>query len=599
MTRNFNDTPLPHPDNVCFFDIEANGLSPTEVFCVVTKHKGTVNTFTNASEFKCYAGILGDDVYWCAHNGIGYDWPVLKKLWGYEGPKNILDTLVLSRLATPSRKGGHSLGNLGNLLGFPKGEHYDFSTYTPEMLEYCKQDVDVLEQVYNLLSKELQGFSKDAVFLETQVALIIDQQVKHGWSFNSNEAHTLLAKLKEKLYELEDEVQKRFVPLPIFKKQVTPKYKKDGELSVVGLKFLGDRWTEVGGPLSHIEYPPFNLGSRQQIGRHLQFYGWVPKKFTEHGQPIVDEKVLEDVTDVPEAQLIAEYLMVQKRKAMVDSWLEAVQESTGRIHGRVRSNGAITGRMTHDSPNVAQVPASKKDKKTGALLYGHKAGWGADCRDLWTTPEGYKLVGCDASGLELRMLAHYMDDDDYVKELLTGDIHTANQIAAGLSERSQAKTFIYAFLYGAGDAKIGTIVGGTAKDGRELKERFLRNTPSLKRLRDRVTGASDRGYLKGLDGRKLYIRSPHAALNTLLQGAGAIVMKQGLVILDEFAQKWSLDYHFVGNIHDEWQTEVREAHAEKFGHLAVSCIQAAGLKFNLRCPLDGEFKIGDTWAQTH
>jgi DNA polymerase I-like protein with 3'-5' exonuclease and polymerase domains len=217
----------------------------------------------------------------------------------------------------------------------------------------------------------------------------------------------------------------------------------------------------------------------------------------------------------------------------------------------------------------------------------------------WIVPKGKKLVGFDASGLELRMLAHYMDDEDYTNEILTGDIHTANQIAAGLKERSQAKTFIYAFLYGAGDAKIGSVVGGSARDGNALKQRFLSNTPALASLRERVGRAVGKGYLIGLDGRKLWVRSEHSALNTLLQAAGAIVMKKALVLLDEQAKGQDFNFKFVGNVHDEVQAEVDEQQAEAFGELAVSCLKQAGEAFGLRCPLDGEYKIGDNWSETH
>ena len=197
------------------------------------------------------------------------------------------------------------------------------------------------------------------------------------------------------------------------------------------------------------------------------------------------------------------------------------------------------------------------------------------------------------------MLAHYMNDKDYTNEILHGDIHSANQLATGVETRDQAKTFYYAFLYGAGDSKIGSIIGGTARDGKELKEKFLRNTPALRRLRERVSMASGRGYILGLDRRRVYVRSEHAALNTLLQSAGAIVMKKALVLLDEYATKWKLKYHFVGNIHDEIQTEVEQEQADVFGRLACSCIEAAGLHFNLNCPLEGEYKVGYSWAETH
>ena len=205
----------------------------------------------------------------------------------------------------------------------------------------------------------------------------------------------------------------------------------------------------------------------------------------------------------------------------------------------------------------------------------------------------------DASGLELRMLAHYMNDPSYTREVLDGDIHTANQKSAGLPTRDQAKTFIYAFLYGAGDEKIGSIVGGTSADGKEVKRKFLDNTPALKSLRERVATASKRGYLIGLDGRRIIVRSEHSALNTLLQGAGAIVMKQALVFLDNQAKAKGIKYKIVGNIHDEIQTEVLDMDSILFGKIAVDSIRLAGFEFNLNCPLDGEYKIGETWNETH
>jgi DNA polymerase I-like protein with 3'-5' exonuclease and polymerase domains len=439
--------------------------------------------------------------------------------------------------------------------------------------------------VYDALQGVLANFGSESIDLEHNVQNIINRQTETGWLLDQEHAFILLAKLKEKKYELEEMVHEKFIPLPTFVREITPKYKKDGSLSVVGLRFAGEQWGNYVQTFSRIDYPEFNLGSRQQIGRYLQYFGWKPTKFTEKGQAIVDESVLSTVTDIPEASMIAEYLMLQKRIAQVQSWLDAVEDD-GRVHGYVNSNGAVTGRMTHSSPNMAQVPSVNAE-------------YGADCRACWTSPKGYKIVGMDASGLELRMLAHYMKDEAYTNEILTGDIHTANQLASGVDTRSQAKTFIYAFLYGAGDAKIGSIVGGNARDGRRLKEKFLSNTPSLRELRERVSVSATRGYVFGLDRRRVYVRSEHSALNTLLQSAGAIVMKKALCLLDEYATLWGLDYKFVGNIHDEIQTEVREDQAEQFGRLAVSCIEAAGQHYKLNCPLAGEYKIGDNWSETH
>jgi DNA polymerase-1 len=570
-------------------DIEANGLDPDTVWCIVVRQLGHDDSLTwsgdRLPEFITWLQ-LQDECELIGHNLIGYDIPVLEQLLSADFSKcKITDTLVMSRLANPSREGGHSLDNWGTILNCPKGDHNVWDVFSYDMLEYCIQDVRVNALVYQRLLLELRDFKPECISLEHQVQAVISKQIKTGWLLDQEKAYHLLATLKEKKNDLEDEVHQVFKPLPTFVKQITPKIKKDGTLSVVGLKFLGEQWQTAVAPFSRIDFPVFNLGSRQQIGRHLQYYGWKPKQFTETGQAIVDEAVLGTVKGIPQAALIAEYLMIQKRVAQVQSWLEAVKED-GRVHGYVNSNGAVTGRMTHSSPNMGQVPA----------VYSP---YGKQCRDVWTVPEGYKLVGMDASGLELRMLAHYMNDEGYTNEILTGDIHTANQLASGLETRDQAKTFIYAFLYGAGDAKIGSIVGGTRQDGKRLKEKFLRNTPSLGKLRERVSLAAGRGYVYGLDGRRVYVRSEHAALNTLLQSAGAIVMKKALALLDQYATKWKIDYNFIGNIHDEIQTEVREEKAEVFGGLAISCVEAAGIHYKLNCPLAGEFKVGNSWADTH
>lgn len=541
-----------------YLDLEADGLNPTRIWCVVTRENG-VNTVHRDPDTLCKA--LEGSVSVVGHNLIGYDLPVLKRLWGVSvAPERIVDTLVLSRLYDPSRAGGHSLKVWGELLGFPKGDHDDWSCLSTAMIEYCERDTEVTEAVHKQLVKDMAGFDQRSIDLEHKVQYAVQQQERNGWLLDQELSYDLLATFKERMNEIEEGLQEKFPPI------------------------IHQRWSEKTGKRLKDRVEVFNVGSRQQIARRLSTLGVVFEKVTEKGNPIVDEAVL-DTIDLPEARSISEYLMLQKRYAQVHSWLEHVQDD-GRVHGRVISNGAVTGRMTHQSPNMAQVPASHSP-------FGH------ECRSCWTVPEGKALVGFDASGLELRMLAHYMDDKEFTNVLLTEDIHTRNQLAAGLETRPQAKTFIYAFLYGAGDAKIGTIVGGSAKDGADLKRRFLSNTPSLESLRDRVARASGRGYLTGLDGRRLRVRSEHAALNTLLQAAGAIVMKQALVILDNYARQWKLDYKFIGNIHDEVQSEVAADQAEKYGWLAVECLKAAGLEFNLRCPLDGEYKVGTTWAETH
>ena len=547
--------------NYVYMDIETDGLDPSVIWVACCRHNGVTEVICNEEDFKAYVSSKGDASF-VFHNGVGFDVRVVDTLWHTTLRRSrIIDTLVLSRLADPSRSGGHSLRNWGNILGFPKGDHSDWSKLSEEMITYCMQDVEVTQAVHERLLKDLEGFSQESQDLEHQVAWCTVEQERNGWLVDQRKCYDLLGIFKERMNVIQDELQETFPPI------------------------VEQRISEKTGKQLKDKVTVFNVGSRDQIATRLATKGAVWKEVTPTGKPMVDERTLKENSHVPEAAQVLEYLLLQKRYAQVKSWLEHTQED-GRVHGRVISNGAITGRMTHQNPNMAQVPSSNS-------VYGE------ECRSCWMVPEGKSLVGFDASGLELRMLAHYMNDEEFTNVLLKEDIHTRNQMAAGLDTRPQAKTFIYAFLYGAGDAKIGSIVGGSSGDGRKLKQRFLRNTPSLESLRERVGNAASRGHLRGLDGRKLWVRSEHAALNTLLQAAGAIVMKKALVILDDYAQQWNLNYKFVGNIHDEVQTEVATKEAQKFGWLAVECLKAAGIHYSLRCPLDGEYKVGQTWAETH
>lgn len=542
-------------------DIETNTKHDT-IWCCVTKDitTGEINVWTEARSLRSY---LKQDDLLIGHNIIGFDAPILNQQWNLKiRLSQVWDTLVMSRLLNPSLENGHSLDAWGKRLGKFKGSFTNFNDgLSEEMVEYCKQDVHVTHHLYDLLSRELKGWDQRCIDLEHNVAAIVSRQERHGFKLDVQKATSLVAAWKTRLSQIEEELQSIFPPI------------------------VTERTSEKTGKKlkDHIEV--FNPGSRQQIADRLMNLGWIPEKFTDKGTVIVDEKVLAGV-DIPEARTITEYLLLQKRVAQVSSWLDAVSDS-GRVHGKVITNGAVTGRMTHHSPNMAQVPS-------GSSL------WGKECRECWTVDlDNYLLVGADASGLELRMLAHYMKDQEYVKEVCEGDIHTKNQNAAGLQTRPQAKTFIYAFLYGAGPAKIGSIVGGGKQEGQKLIRSFLDNTPSLKALRTKVERLAEKGYLPGLDGRRLQVRSSHAALNTLLQSAGAIVMKQALVLLDGKIKKNKIDAHFVANVHDEWQIEVRKEDAETVGSMAVEAIKEAGEVLQLRCPLTGEYRVGQTWAETH
>jgi DNA polymerase-1 len=589
------------------FDLETDGLldEVSKIHCLVMKwtETGIVKTFTEDNMEEGIECLLWSDGPIVGHNIIKYDLAVIEKLYpGVQFNRDkVFDTLVATRLIWANIKdtdnvllkqeklpgklfGSHSLAAWGYRLGNYKGDYSGgWETFSQEMLDYCVQDVEVTAQLYQKIVDK--NYSQQALDLEHQVAWLMAKQERNGFCFDMKKAAELLARLVQRRGELERELKEYFgsweVQLPDF----IPK---------VNNAKLG--YTK-GVPVKKVKVIEFNPSSRDHIAdRLITLYGWKPVDFTEGGKPMVDEVVLGKLKYEPCKQL-TEYLLVQKRISQLNeggqAWMKC--EKNGKIHGSINPNGAVTGRATHSYPNISQVPSSSSP-------------YGPECRSLFTVPAGWVLVGADASGLELRCLAHFMakwDGGKYAEVLLGGDIHTENQKAAGLDTRNQAKTFIYAFLYGAGDAKIGSIVNGTASDGRKLKTKFLRSLPALGRLVEAVQLAAKRGYLVGLDGRSIHVRSSHAALNTLLQGAGALVCKQWLVLLEEELQKhfnhgWDGDYAFCAWSHDEVQIACRTPEiAQQVATMATLCVSLAGQHFNFRCPLAGESKIGLTWADTH
>ena len=593
------------------FDLETDGLldEVSKIHCLVIKDTdlGEVFTYVNGEDHidleKGIASLMHADCI-AGHNVIKYDIPVIQKLypWFKVDPSKVFDTLVATRLIWANIKdtdnvllkqeklpgklfGSHSLAAWGYRLGNYKGDYSGgWETFSQEMLDYCVQDVEVTASLYQKIIDK--NYAQQALDLEHQVAWLMAKQERNGFHFDMKKAAELLGTLVQRRGELERELKEYFgsweVQLPDFvpaRDNKTLGYKK-------------------GIPVKKIKTVEFNPSSRDHIAdRLITLYGWKPADFTEGGKPMVDEVVLGKLSYPPCKQL-TQYLLVQKRISQLNeggqAWMKC--EKKGKIHGSINPNGAVTGRATHSYPNISQVPSSG-------------SAYGPECRSLFTVPDDWLLVGADASGLELRCLAHFMakwDGGKYAEILLGGDIHTENQKAAGLSTRNQAKTFIYAFLYGAGDAKIGSITGGAASEGRKLKQKFLRSLPALGRLVEAVQGAAKRGYLVGLDGRHIHVRSSHAALNTLLQGAGALVCKKWLVLLEEHLQAaglkhgWEGDYAFCAWSHDECQIACRTPEiASAVRKMAEECVLKAGDYFSFRCPTAGESKVGKTWADTH
>lgn len=516
----------------------------------------------NASWSTQPEDIPTDATAFIGHNLLHFDLPVLEKVWGWTTDAEIIDTLVLSRLVHPSIEGGHSLKAWAERAGLEQKQDFNADDFdaglTDEMIEYCLQDTRANWDVYRYLLGlyDKYGFDGEALALEHTVSRIVRKQEENGFYFKYEEAALYYNQQKERMDEINQILQETFPPI------------------------VTERWSEKTGKRLKDDVETFNVASRQQIAKRLESKGAKWKRRTEKGNVVVDENTLADQAHIPEAALVLEYLTLGKRSAMVASWLNAYEEDH-RIHGYVNTCGTVTGRMTHSRPNMAQIPSD------------------SDYRKFFSVPEGHKLVGCDASGLELRMLAHYMQDDEFTAEILDGDIHTANQHAFGCETRNQAKTLIYALLYGAGDQKLGSTVGGNAKRGAQMRASYEKRWPAYRALINKVTKIGAKGTVPGLDGRRVHIRSEHAALNSLLQSAGAIVMKKALVIATEKLDAYGYPYKHVANVHDEFQLEVPEEYADRVGACVRNAIRQAGRDLGLRCPLDGEYMVGDSWAETH
>lgn len=639
------------------FDLETDGLLDT----VSKIHLIVIRPFPGTPDqrevYRCneqentipqglarLAQLVAEGEQLVAHNGIGYDYPVLEKLAGLIFPwKQARDSMVTATLAWPelarldldekakkkpryvlpgNMVGRYSLEAFGLRLGVLKGEYQGdtriadekarkankWLNWNPDMEVYGIQDVDVLYAIMERIGTK--DVAPEADDLETQVAHILARQERYGFWFNQSKAVALYTKLVTRKLELETEVQK------VFK----PRFLPDSPHPFVPARSNAKMGYEAGAPITKVTLTPFNPGSRRHVALWLkQEYGWEPAEFTADGHPKVDEEVISKLP-YAEAEPLKEYFLVGKRIGQVaegdEAWLKKVKPD-GRMHGRVHTNKAVTGRMAHSGPNMGQVPASYSP-------YGH------ECRECFGVPPGSNkvLVGIDADALELRDLAGYMaayDGGAYVRTVLEGkksdgtDMHSVNCRALGMDPkglvfgdqtgRDVAKTWFYAFIYGAGDEKLGTIrtqkKGKVAKQmGGKLRKAFLEGLPAMGKLVGRVKAvAKERGYLRGLDGRRLSVRSQHAALNTLLQSAGAVQMKRALCIFDESMQAAGLvpgvDYEFVANVHDEWQLEVEKQHADLVLHLGKEAIRLAGESFNFACPLAGSGDIGLTWADTH
>lgn len=598
------------------FDIECNGFLAN-----VTKLHSLVLLDVDTGQMYSFAGLadasealfmLEKAEELIGHNIISFDLPVLKKLYpDFKFNGKVTDTLVLARLIhsdikaedgprlksgqiAPDLFGSHSLEAWGQRLGFPKTKYEGgFDRWNPEMQSYCEQDCRVTLRLLQYLDPE--KYPERSQPLEHDIMALCAAMENEGWPFDVKRGLELYAELSGKREAIKTELDTLFPPWEVVDRVVT--YKRPNKTKGI----------QAGETRTIMKLVQFNPSSRQHIAHCLKTkYNWMPKEFTESGQPKIDDEVLSNLV-YPEAKKLAEYFLLEKRIGQLaegdNAWLKL--ESNGRIHARYNPNGTVTGRATHSKPNIAQVPSVRKSKEKG-ILYGIEGGYGYEFRSLFGPPEGWSQVGADMSGLELRCLAHYMakhDGGEYAKVVTEGDVHTTNMQAAGITSRDQAKRFIYAYLYGAAAPKIAEVLGCSRKQAEIVMETFAKGLPALAKLKSDIAIHAKSGFVPAIDGRKIPVRSPHAALNSLLQSTGSVLCKAWLIAINEDLQSqglvWNRDYYYLGWVHDEVQIASIKGLENIVGETAIKMASKVGSDYSFRCPLAAEYKVGSNWAETH
>ena len=637
-------------------DIETNGLTPDKLWCIVTKDlsSGSVATYSFPSGVpgdypEVVKGFLSSKASaYVGHNIIGYDLPILQQFipeFSYDR-SSVIDTLVVTRLLHFSIDGGNSLEAWGNRLGFPKTDFTAFETYSDEMLQYCCNDVLVTEKLYAELTPYITSTQwTKSLRLEHDIAWLSLSMHSGGFAFNQVGAIDLLHSVSARLGSISNELLRVFPRSVVPGRTIHPKTTKTGALSLTDFRWLEDP-SDIrffnGGPFSRVSYSTFNPGSPKQCVERLNGFGWRPfdktrghidaeratselergvrrRKLGGGGIPLgsagtellrerldhfrtygwkVNEANLATLpsTAPPEAQLLIEWLTLDSRRSTLEEWLSAYNPESGRIHGRFNHIGAWTGRMSHNGPNMANIP-------------GHGSVLGDEMRSLWSADKDHHLVGVDADGIQLRILAHYMEDKSFIQALTKGskddgtDAHTLNQRALGAicSSRDVAKTFIYAFLLGAGIGKVSQILSCSPDEAREAVDNFLSYYPGLRSLKDyRIPADASRGYFVGLDGRLVACNSEHLMLAGYLQNGEAVVMKTANLIWRKKLEEEKIPYRQVNFVHDEWQVQFQSlTNATKGSIIIVDSIAEAGLQLKVKCPLAGNAKLGFTWLDTH
>lgn len=604
-------------------DIETDDLNATVIWVACVRNVVTKEERTLVGHEAIKVFIEEHiDCYWVTHNGVEFDVPVLNRLLGVNIPvTRVIDAFVMSMLYHPTLEGGHSLKEWAKRVGMEKIEYNDWSKYSDEMAEYCLGDARITAEVFLRLSKRMRdvGFTEVGCSIEHRAWAIIRQQRRNGFAFDVKRAGTLFAEIRELQENLKEKIYARFPPILTCVRQFRNANKANGQPTANYIKHK-ERYPKLemdgNGGYRAFDWVEFNLGSPPQRVEKLLALGWKPREFTpitdkggggnpkatDGGELVPSLAEFVEESGIEEVRLIAQWMALEGRANAVGNWIDLYNDKTGCIHGNLWLASSL--RYRHDKPNTANIPAVRFDKDEKPVR-GIDAYFTYEARDLWTCRnERRKLVGVDAKGIQLRCLAHYLDDANFTAAILAEDPHAANRDAWGFtpdaSGRRLAKTILYAIVMGAGDGRISAEAGISLAEAKAAKKLLFARVPGLPALIKRLKREyKQTGRITLCDGSKVAMKSSHTVIPYLLQGDESRIMKLAAIYIDTEIRRQDLDVLKVGDIHDEHQYDVYEPHVDAFIKLCEGCFKRAGEFFKYKVPMECDAKIGMTWAMTH
>ena len=606
------------------WDIETDGIEATRIWCLCAHDvdSGIEYKFSDYDDDllgsrEALALLAKADVH-IGHNLIGYDLVQVSKIWGFElqPHQKVYDTWVMSQTLRFRRNHKHGLGGWGQHLGNNKIDFDDWDKYSKEMLHYCVQDVRVNKDVYLALMEEfkqlyrINPLIREGLRIEHDTAHFNAYVRERGWKFDMEKANENLQRMEKRMQQIREAIEPQLGTHEVLvdKDPKTPKFKKDGTYHAHTIRHLSEIYgREVLPDETHLVPPGESYQRKKEVQTKLdqadlvkdwllKNKGWKPDDYTRkkidgrwvNQSPKFTTTSLAKLGEFGE--MISEYYTIRNRASVLNGWLDQVTE--GRLHGNMWTIGTPTFRVRHEV--IVNLP-------------GVNTPWGKELRELLVADEGTVIVGADSSGNQLRGLCHFVGNDDFTHEVIHGDQHTRNAEILGCS-RPLAKNYLYAYLFGAGPAKLGSILTGKpdSKVGKESADRFGKGIKGLAELKEKIQGMWKQtmyrqgiGWFPALDGRPIFAESEHQCLNYLLQATEGITCKAALSYAWAKIKEEGLEAEPRIFYHDELAFSASEKDADRVGEILQESFREAPKLFNVTIMDGGDYVKGQSYADVH